>query len=271
MLLPFQLNGLNLDSATAVAVVSGTLDGSTETDIVNGGRTIIITLTNDTWVAAGTGPIGSTAVSQAIIDGIVSAQSEAAGWNAVRSSINVTDLVRTSDTVATLALPALAYDITADEVLTDTVPGTALTGASQIVATPTIGISAVKRGGGRIRAPKRYVVEVDKQIFFVNTISEAEALLARVRELADESAERDVTEPVTPKPPRIKVRTGTGKKTTSQALQREVKKTQTVVRQAYNRRAQSIAQDIEISRLLLEKLEKEARDDEQAIISLLLM
>ena len=141
MLLPLHLNGLNLDSGTAVAVITGT--SFTESQIVSGGQTIVITLTNDTWLAAGTGPIGSIANTQALIDGLVSAQSETNGFNAERTNIAVTDIARTSSTVATLTLPVLGtYEITADETLTWTIPAAVLTGASPVVATPTIGITA---------------------------------------------------------------------------------------------------------------------------------
>lgn len=80
---------------------------------------------------------------QAIIDHIVSAQSEANGWNAKRPSIPVTAVVRTSSTVVTITLPAIAsYDVTSDEHLTVTVPGEALTGGSDIVGDQTVDITA---------------------------------------------------------------------------------------------------------------------------------
>jgi len=84
---------------------------------------------------------------QAAIDGIVSAQSEANGWNAERSNIPVTALVRTSDTVITLTIPSLPnYDITAQEVLTWTIPASILTGGIAIVATPTWTIDPTEGG-----------------------------------------------------------------------------------------------------------------------------
>lgn len=123
------------------AALTGTITAATtEADIVAGGKTIVLTLTGDTWVAAGTGPIGSTADTQAIIDGITSAQAEAAGWNAVvKVGIDIADVVRTSATVCTITLdPEATYDITAQEVITTTIPAAALvTSASAIVATPT--------------------------------------------------------------------------------------------------------------------------------------
>ncbi len=135
--------------ATSSAAVTGTATASiTETDIVTGGKTIIITLTGDTFIAAGTGPIGTTANTQALIDGITSAQAEGTGWNAVvRAGIETADVVRTSATVATITLDAEAtYNITATETITVTVPAAVLTGAVQIVATPTFTVSPISLG-----------------------------------------------------------------------------------------------------------------------------
>jgi hypothetical protein len=106
----------------------------------------------------GQGPFSSIAiprttfddVRQAIIDGLVSAQSEANGWNATRSSIPVTAVVRTSDTVATITLPAIGtYDITANETVTSTVPASTTGSGSSIVAAPTFSIAAFGVAGAR--------------------------------------------------------------------------------------------------------------------------
>jgi hypothetical protein len=125
-------------------VLSGTVDVTPniqEDDIVDGGKTIILTLSQDTWLAAGTGPIGSTANTQAIINGIDSAQAEGTGWDAVVKAglTPATDVVRTSDTVCTITLPAEAtYDITAQETITATIPAAALNiSAAAVVASPT--------------------------------------------------------------------------------------------------------------------------------------
>lgn len=68
-------------------------------------------------------------VRQDIINGLTSAQSETHGWNAeVKAKIAVTDVVRTSNTVVTITLDAeAAYDITAQETITVTVPASANT------------------------------------------------------------------------------------------------------------------------------------------------
>ena len=85
---------------------------------------------------------------QAFIDGFDSAQSEANGWDAKRSSIPVSAVVRTSGTVVTMTLPAIAtYDITATETITVTVPASILAGASAVVATPTMTITAAGGAG----------------------------------------------------------------------------------------------------------------------------
>ena len=130
-----------LSESGASAAVTGTITpSSSETDIVAGGKTIILTITGDTWVASGA---TFDAQRQNIINGLDSAQSEANGWDAiVKAGLAVTDVVRTSNTVVTVTLPAFAsYNITATETITATIPSTALTGGVQIVATPTFTIT----------------------------------------------------------------------------------------------------------------------------------
>jgi len=131
----------------ASIALTGTAAASiTEADVVTGSKTIILTITGDTWIAAGTGPIGTTANTQALIDGIDSAQAEATGWDAVVKTalVPATHVVRTSDTVCTITLPAVAtYNITAQETITATVPAAVLTLAAQVVASPTFTVSAV--------------------------------------------------------------------------------------------------------------------------------
>ena len=140
-----------------VAAISATVSGTAtetidEADVVAGGKTIIITLTNNTWKAAGTGPIGSTADTQAIIDGISAATSPALGWNDEwRDKEVTTAVVRTSDTVCTITMSSQAaisgaYDISAQETITVTVPSAALVGALPIVATPTFTVDPAAAG-----------------------------------------------------------------------------------------------------------------------------
>ena len=128
------------------AIVTGTATASiTEADVVTGGKTIIITLTGDTWVASGA---TFDAQRQNIINGIDSAQSEGTGWDAVvKAGLAVTTVVRTSDTVVTITLSAFAsYNITAQETITVTVPASALTSGVVINAIPTFTVSTVATG-----------------------------------------------------------------------------------------------------------------------------
>ena len=126
-----------------LAALTGTLsDGAVEDAIVAGGETLIITLTSDTWDAT----IGANnAKTTAFIAGIDSAQSEGAGWDAeVKANLDYNDVVRTSDSVVTITLGAEAtYQLTANETITVTVPATAVTSATELVATPTFSIVAV--------------------------------------------------------------------------------------------------------------------------------
>jgi hypothetical protein len=141
----------NFPSAAVTSVTTGTaVPTQTEAEVVTGGKTIILTLTGDTWVAAGTGPIGSTADTQAIIDGLTAAATPTNGWNnEVRDKEVTTAVVRTSNTVCTITLTAAAaYDVAATETITATIPAAALvTSASPVVSSPTFTVTAVVAAG----------------------------------------------------------------------------------------------------------------------------
>jgi len=125
------------------AAVTGTItSATTEADIVAGGKTIIITLTNDQWIAAGAGSFDLQ--RDEILQGLDSAQSETLGWNLIVRDLEVvTAVARTSNTVVTITLNAHAtYNITAQETITMTVPSTALLSANAaVIATPTFTVS----------------------------------------------------------------------------------------------------------------------------------
>jgi hypothetical protein len=129
-------------AVSGTCLLTGTITTAVESDIVAGGETIILTLTSDTWVAAG-------AVFDAqranIISGLTSAGAEAHGWNVeVKAKIPVTDVVRTGNSVVTITLSSeIGYYITANETITVTVPATALTGGVAIGALPTFTITKV--------------------------------------------------------------------------------------------------------------------------------
>lgn len=138
-------------NAALSAAIYGTIIGAVPADIVAGGKTIIVTLTADTWVAAGA---TFNAQRQAIIDGLDSAQSETHGWNAeVRDKEVVGSVVRTSNTVVTITLSAAAaYAVLRGETITVTIPGAALTGGNALVAANDFSIGV---GGGVMTLMRR--------------------------------------------------------------------------------------------------------------------
>lgn len=140
------ISGANLAGAATAVLTGSAIATINEDDITTGGETIIITLTDDTFKAAGTGPIGSTADTQALIDGFDAASTPANGWNnEVRDKALTSEIVRTNSTVATWTIAAQAgYDISSQEVITGTIPTDVLvTGAAAVVATPTFTIDPV--------------------------------------------------------------------------------------------------------------------------------
>jgi len=119
----------------ATCVMTGTLAvGADENDVVSGGATTILTLSDATWAAAGTGPIGSTANTQAIIDGITARTTPTTGWNnIVRDTESTASVVRTSDTVCTITWTAApTYDIGIVEFIDIVIPAAAISTANAV-------------------------------------------------------------------------------------------------------------------------------------------
>ncbi|MCL6639568.1 MAG: hypothetical protein K6T80_07835, partial [Firmicutes bacterium] len=106
-------------------------------DIVAGGKTVIITLAGGTWAADAA---SSATKRNALIDGFA-ASSDLAAWNLVKAALkaNPGSVVRSSDTVMTITLPPVpAYEIIADQTVQLTIPK-ALLGQLSVdvpVATP---------------------------------------------------------------------------------------------------------------------------------------
>jgi hypothetical protein len=120
------------------AAVTGTGSaGVTGTQVrTDGTKTLVSTLTGDTFSAT------DATAKQAIIDSWVAATSPTWGWNAVRALIPTSAVVFTGNTVVTLTIPALVgFQSDSDLVLTQTIPGTILTGGVAIVAAPTVTIA----------------------------------------------------------------------------------------------------------------------------------
>lgn len=143
---PFKPLILQRRFATASAVLTGTITASTtQANIRSGGKTIILTLTGDSWVVSGATFDGQR---QNIINGMTSAQSELLGWNnTVKALQGVAGVVRTSDSVVTITLDAqVTYTITATETITVTIPGSALLLGGALAATPTFTVSQAATG-----------------------------------------------------------------------------------------------------------------------------
>lgn len=147
---------------TSDTVVTITLDPSSSYDIT-APETITVTVpasaldgpanltASPTFTVALVGVSGFAGVRQAIIDGLDSDKVEPFGWNAqIRDQIPESSVVRTSDTRVTITLPqTLAYDISAAETITATVPDAALenfnfpvTASPQFVVSPELGTFA---------------------------------------------------------------------------------------------------------------------------------
>jgi len=107
--------------AASVAASGSFTSGADQDGIVAGTYTLVLTTTNCTWVPT----IGAdNSFTTGLVAGITSAQSEGAGWNAVRGTyLDFNDVTRTGDNVVTIELDVFtAYAITASETLTIVVP-----------------------------------------------------------------------------------------------------------------------------------------------------
>ena len=131
----FEYNG------TGVASTGTALDSITEADIVAGSKTVIFTATNTTWVATMGDDSAPTTAFLAIFDG----NKSGAGYWDDEVTLAHGNLVRTSDTVLTLTLPATAaYDCAETETVSfTTIPATATAYGETINTSPssfTIGV-----------------------------------------------------------------------------------------------------------------------------------
>ena len=128
---------------TGAAAPSGTLvvaGGIVESEVKDGGKTLVLTLDGTTW-DADIANVG--AVSVALIAGLDSNKAEGGGWDAVvKAGLAFGDVTRNSDTVVTILLPAFAaYQITESETIEVTIDSTCVASATQIVASPTFIVS----------------------------------------------------------------------------------------------------------------------------------
>ena len=134
---------INTEAAISAAITGTATASITESDIVTGGKTVILTLTGDTFVTGTTSEDGIAAGSD-------SDKTGANKWDAlIKSDLDNTDVVLSGgDTIATITLPAYAsYDTDEQETITWTIPAASLTSsADPIVATPTFTVDIVAAG-----------------------------------------------------------------------------------------------------------------------------
>ena len=127
----------------SISVTGTAVPTITEADIVTGGKTIILTLTGDTFVTG-------TTSEDAIAGGSDSDKTGANKWDAlIKADLDNTDVVLSGgNTIATITLPAYAtYDTAETETITWTIPAASLTtSTSDIIATPTHTITVVAAG-----------------------------------------------------------------------------------------------------------------------------
>lgn len=135
-------------SDPAGAIVSGTAaTGLSQSSVINGGETVVISLQNATWAASGS---TFNAQRQNIINGMTASVTTTNGWNnEVRDNLAVTAVARTSDTQVTITLSAQAgLSITSNEIITITVPATATSESGALVASPSFTLSSTDSVGG---------------------------------------------------------------------------------------------------------------------------
>jgi len=135
---------VNLPSPPTSASLAGTIVSvdTDEEDIQAGGRTMVITLSGETFVASGA---TFNATRQDIIDGIESSDDFITGWpTAMTQNIPVGDVTRSNNTTVTILLTARPeYSIIADETMQITVPASALTAGVDLLAPETFNVTAI--------------------------------------------------------------------------------------------------------------------------------
>lgn len=128
---------------SGISITGTAVPTQTEADIVTGGKTIILTLSGDTFVTG-------TSSEDGIAGGSDSDKTGANKWDTlIKPALDNTDLVLSGgNTIATITLPAFAtYDTDETETITWTIPSASLTtGTSDIIATPTFTVTEVVSG-----------------------------------------------------------------------------------------------------------------------------
>lgn len=110
--------------------------------------------------------------------------------------------------------------------------------------------------------------EVDGEPLRFDSISEVESFLAKLFDAVGDEVERVTATTDQPQPTRIRVKTGQGRPTTAKKITTAVERIETQLDKALRAIQQDRETDMEISRLMHDKLNREA--DDQALIALLI-
>lgn len=126
---------LEVSYTSETVTATGTITTADETDITDGGQTILLTLSNTTWATAGA---TFDAQRQGIINGITATATPdtGLGWDdEVTPNMSVSRVVRTNPTQVTITLNAAecaGYNPLANETLSVTVPASAHSGTGAL-------------------------------------------------------------------------------------------------------------------------------------------
>ncbi|WP_088189434.1 hypothetical protein [Desulfosporosinus sp. FKA] len=114
---PFDISISPVNNQTAT--VSGTITTASESDIVTGGKTMVITLNNDIWAPD---IVSNSAKLNSLIAGLTTTTDNLVWQNDVVPALNSSNVVRTSDKVLTITLPSIAnYTISQDQTINVTI------------------------------------------------------------------------------------------------------------------------------------------------------
>lgn len=133
-------------ASNSTAVLSGTMISTpvSETDILSGGKTLTITLSDGQWVT----DIKTNETKRTALFSGLAASTDATAWAKVVSALKTagqTAIERTNNYTVTITLPAVAgYNIAANQYVTMTIPATCMIGGiANLTLSDTISIGVV--------------------------------------------------------------------------------------------------------------------------------
>lgn len=129
----FTIYPINNQSAS----ISGTATTATESDLVTGGKTLLITLNNDVWAEdVVSNSVKLTALINSIENADTTNEVNNTAWTKVQTLLNASNVIRSKETELTINLPPVsAYSLDADQTINVIIPaGTLATSTNEITA-----------------------------------------------------------------------------------------------------------------------------------------